>query len=158
MKKKGINCGDQSKKGKEKRTYDGEVYDSLTELQFRLEFIEPRVKTGEIVKWERQVPYVLQEKFVNFEGKNILPIKYIADYVVHWKDGTYTVFDVKGNPDATSKIKRKIFWKVYPDIRYIWMCRSIKYGNGAKDYYEELEDRRKTDKKKKKKRNKGNQK
>jgi hypothetical protein len=153
MKKKRSKYGvDQSKKGKEKRTYDGEVYDSLTELQFRLEFIEPRVKTGEIVKWERQVPYVLQEKFVNFEGKNILPIKYIADYVVHWKDGTYTVFDVKGNPDATSKIKRKIFWKVYPDIRYIWMCRSIKYGNGANWItYEELEDRRKADKSQKRK-------
>jgi len=152
MKKKRSKYGvDQSKKGKEKRTYNGEVYDSLTELQFLKEFIEPKVKTGEIVKWERQIPYVLQEKFTNFEGKTILPIKYIADYVVHWENDTFTVFDVKGNPDATSKVKRKLFWCVYPNIQYIWMCRSVKYGNGTNWLtYEDLENKRKADKKNKK--------
>lgn len=152
MKKKRSKYGvDQTKKGKEKRTYNGEVYDSLTELQFLQEYIEPKVKTGEIVKWERQIPYVLQEKFSNFEGKTILPIKYIADYVVWWKDNTYTVFDVKGHPDSTSKIKRKMFWKVYPDIQYIWMCRSIIYSNGTNWItYEEIEKIRRQKKQNKK--------
>lgn len=148
MKKRSKYNVDMTQKGIKKRTYNGEVYDSLTELQFLKEFIELKMKTGEIVKWERQVPYVLQEAFINFEGKSILPIKYIADYVVWWKDGTFTVFDIKGNPDSASKIKRKIFWKVYPNIKYVWMCRSIKFGNETHWIsYDELEKLRKLEKK-----------
>lgn len=150
MKKRSKYNIDTTQKGIKKRTYNGEVYDSLTELQFLKEFIEPKIKTGEIVKWERQVPYVLQEAFINFEGKSILPIKYVADYVVWWKDDTSTVFDVKGNPDSASKIKRKIFWKVYPDVQYVWMCRSIKFGDETHWIcYDELEKLRRLAKKNK---------
>ena len=52
---------DISEKGKEKRTYKGILYDSLTEIQFVKEFIEPRLESGEIKSYERQVEYILQD-------------------------------------------------------------------------------------------------
>lgn len=138
---------DTTKKGKEKRTYNGEVFDSLTELNFLKEWILPKVESGEIIKWERQIPFILQEGFIH-NDKKVLPIKYVSDFIVYWKNGTRTVFDVKGLPDQVSKLKRKLFWKVYPNVEYIWMCRNIKYGVWLT--YEELESKRKADKKKQK--------
>lgn len=141
---------DNTKKGIEKRTYDGVVYDSLTEMRFVTEWILPKVESGEIIRWERQVPFILQEGFVR-NNKKVLPIKYISDFIVYWKDGTRTIFDVKGLPDAISKLKRKIFWKRYPDEEYIWMCRNIKFGDESHWItYEELEAKRKAEKKAKK--------
>lgn len=143
---------DQTKKGIEKRTYKGELYDSLSELQFLLEIIEPKMGSGEIIKWERQVKFTLQEGFI-YNGKKILPIYYIADYVAYLPDGSRVIIDVKGNPDQVSKIKKKMMFYRYPNEKYIWVCRSIKY---CKDknipwlLYEDLEKKRKEDKKKKK--------
>ena len=54
---------DISEKGKKERTYKGIVYDSKTELLFLQEFIEPRLESGEIKSYTRQVEYVLQDKF-----------------------------------------------------------------------------------------------
>lgn len=138
---------DTTKKGKEKRTYNGMEFDSLTELNFLKEWILPKVESGEIIKWERQIPFILQEGFTR-NGKNVLPIKYVCDYIVYWKNGTRTVFDVKGLPDQVSKLKRKLYWKKYPNEEYIWMCRNIKYGGWLT--YEELEAKKKADKKKEK--------
>lgn len=142
---------DQTKKGKEKRTYNGEVYDSLTELQFLKEFIEPKIGSGEIIKWERQVKFTLQEGFL-YKGRKILPITYIADYIIYWKTGGRTIVDIKGLPDQVSKLKKKLFQYKYPDEDYVWMCRSIKYGKDSDSnwlLYEDLEKKRKDDKKKK---------
>ena len=65
------------------------------------------MKSGEILSYERQVEYVLQDKF-KYKGKTILPIKYRSDFNVVWSDGTLQVFDVKGNPDSMSLLKRKM--------------------------------------------------
>lgn len=140
---------DQTKKGKEKRTYNGVIYDSLAELQFLREFIEVKMVSGEIIKWERQVKFTLQEGFT-YKGKKVLPITYIADYVIYWNDNTRTIVDVKGNPDQVAKLKKKLFQYKYPNENYIWMCRSIKYGENGSNWllYEDLEKKRKQDKKK----------
>lgn len=141
---------DMTQKGKEKRTYNGETFDSLTELNFLKEWILPKVESGEIIKWERQVPFILQEGFIH-SGVKVLPIKYVSDFIVYWSDGTRTIYDVKGLPDSLSKCKRKLFWKRYPDEKYIWMCRNIKYGGDSHWLtYEELEKKKKEDKKAKK--------
>lgn len=151
MKKSKYNV-DLSEKGKAKRTYQGITFDSETELKFLLEWIEPKLKTGEILSYERQVPYVLQEGFINFDGKRILPIKYVADYVITFSDNRQIVVDVKGQPDATAKLKKKMFEFKYRDIPFYWYCRSIKYSDGDNwIVYEELEKRRKADKKSKNK-------
>jgi hypothetical protein len=49
------------------------------------------VKTGEIVKIEKNVPM-----FLNVNGHSICPGKYIAPFVCYAKDGTRTIVD----PDA----------------------------------------------------------
>ena len=149
MKKSKYNV-DLSEKGKKKRTYKGITFDSETEMKFLIEWIEPKIDIGEIVSYEMQVPYILQEGFVNFEGKKILPIKYVADYVISFADNRQIVVDVKGLPDTTAKLKRKLFEYKFRDIPFYWYCHSIKYGNGNGDNwitYDELEKRRKSDKK-----------
>ena len=135
---------DMTKKGKEKRTYNGEVFDSLTELNFLKEWILPKVESGEILRYELQIPFVLQEGFTHNNIK-ILPIKYVSDFIVYWKDGTRTIFDVKGLPDSLSKCKRKMFWNKYPNEDYIWMCRNLKHGGWLT--YEDLEKKKKEEKK-----------
>lgn len=142
---------DQTKKGIEKRTYNGEVYDSLAELQFLKEVIEVKMGSGEITKWERQVKFTLQEGFT-YKGKKVLPINYIADYVIYLPNNGRVIIDVKGNPDQVSKLKKKMMMYKYPNENYIWVCRSIKYSSN-KDMpwllYEDLEKKRKENKKKK---------
>ena len=47
-------------------------------------------------------------------------------------------------------LRKKLFEYKYPNEDYIWMCRSIKYGDGSNWLlYEDLEKKRKEDKKKK---------
>lgn len=148
-KKRSLYNVDQTKKGIEKRTYNGELYDSLTELNFLKEWILPKVESGEIIRYERQIPFILQEGFTK-NNKKILPIKYVSDFIVYWNDGTRTIFDVKGLPDSVSKLKRKIFWKQFPDEDYIWMCRNIKHGDESHWLtYEDLEQKKKLEKKSK---------
>lgn len=141
---------DQTKEGIKKRTYNGVRYDSLAELQFLWEVIEPKVKSGEIIKWERQVKFELQEGFT-YKGKKVLPINYIADYVIYWANRKRTIIDVKGKIDATAKLKKKLFAYKYPDEDYVWVCRNIKYGDETHwILYDDLEKIRKENKKKNK--------
>lgn len=154
MKKKRSKYGvDLTDKGKKERTYQDILYDSKTEMLFYKEYLEPRISTGEIIDVKRQVPYTLQESFTRLNGDKILPIKYISDFDVTYADGRFVVYDVKGNPDNLSKQKRKIFWRRYPKIELIFICRNIKYGGWIP--YDELEKKRKQDKKDKKNNFKG---
>lgn len=127
-KKRSLYNIDISKEGKKKRTYKGITYDSLTEMQFMKEVIEPKLASGEITKFERQVTYVLQDGFTMKNGEKILPIKYKSDYDVWYADGTFVVFDIKGQPDTVSLLKRKMFRYRYPDIDLVFICRNLKRG------------------------------
>lgn len=118
---------DISEKGKKERTYKGIRYDSKTEMLFYIEFVEPRLESGEIISCTRQVEYVLQDKF-KYKDKTILPIKYRSDFNIVWRDGTLQVFDVKGNPDNMSLLKRKMIWAKYPELNLTFICRNLKYG------------------------------
>lgn len=114
------------------RTYEGIVFDSAMEMQYYRDFVLPRLKSGEIKSCERQVKYILQEKFkrVNSAGKteNIRAIDYVADFVLVWADGRKQVIDTKGMADATALLKRKLFWFKYPDVEYLWLTKNLKYG------------------------------
>ena len=81
------------------------------------------MESGGILTCERQVDYELQEKFKH-DGKTVLPIKYVADFVVTYNDGNITVIDTKGMPDSVALLKRKLFWFKYPDIDYQWVSYS----------------------------------
>lgn len=111
-------------KDKIKRTFDGEVFDSIMEMRFYRDFILPRIRSGEYVSCEKQVTYELQPKF-EYQGKTIHAITYIADFVVVDQFGHIIVFETKGCPDNTSKIKAKIYKYKYPEIDYRWICYSL---------------------------------
>ena len=145
---------DISEKGKKERTYKGVTFDSKTELLFLQEFIEPRLESGEILSYTRQVEYVLQDKF-EYKGKKILPIKYRSDFNVVWSNGELQVFDVKGNPDNLSLLKRKMMWAKYPETNLTFICRNLKYGGWIE--FDELKKKRREAKKTESKGVKGNE-
>lgn len=128
---------DLTSRGKSERTYQGVTYDSKTEMKFYTEVIEPGLKSGEIIKCERQVVYILQEGFTRDDGKKIQPIKYISDFDVYYKDGRKVIFDVKGGVvDPVCLLKRKLFWYRYPNETLVFICRNLKYGGWLS--YEDL--------------------
>ncbi len=120
----------------------------MTEMQFMKEVIEPKLASGEITKFERQVTYVLQDGFTMKSGEKILPIKYVSDYDVWYSDGTFIVYDIKGQPDSVSLLKRKLFRYRYPDINLVFICRNLKRGGWIT--YDELKKMKVLEKKSKK--------
>lgn len=57
----------------------------------------------------------------------------MADFYLIYSDGHCEVIDVKGMADVSAKLKRKLFWYVYPDLSYRWVSYSQKDG-GWVDY------------------------
>lgn len=114
-------------KGKEDRTYNGIVFDSQLEMKYYRDVLLPKVESGEVVNYELQKKYILQDGFER-NGKKILPITYIADFYIEYSDGRAEVVDTKGMPDSVAQIKRKMFWRKYPDIEYNWMVNVKKFG------------------------------
>lgn len=135
--------------GKDKgdREFDGIVFDSVVEMKYYRDVILPAVSAGEIVKFERQKKYILQPKFKH-NNKNVQPIEYKADFFVVFKDGKEQVIDIKGCPDAVAKMKRKMFWFVYPNIEYLWIGYSKLDGGWVT--YETIQTGRKQRKKQRK--------
>lgn len=126
------------------RSFDGIVFDSAVEMKYYKDVIMPKIQNGEIVYFERQKKYVLQPDFVHC-GKKILPIEYKADFFTIDKNGKETVIDIKGFPDSVAKLKRKMFWYVYPDLDYVWIGYSKK--DGGWTTYEDIVSGRKQRKK-----------
>lgn len=110
-----------------KRTYDGIVFDSQMEMKYYRDVVLPLYRSGEIKSFELQKEYTLQPKFHNGE-KTVLPITYVADFYLEYNDGGQEVIDTKGFADSVAKIKRKMFWYVFPDVKYRWVTYVKKYG------------------------------
>lgn len=130
-----------------KRTYNEIVFDSEMEMKYYRDVVCPAVESGDIVDYELQKPYILQPKFTH-NDKNIKAITYVADFYVKYKDGREEVIDVKGCPDTVAKIKRKMFWYVYPDITYLW--KTLSKIDGGWCNWEYVDEQRKLRKKAKK--------
>lgn len=107
-------------KDTERRTCDGIIFASILEMKYYRDMILPQMRSGYIVKCELQKPYELQPKFIH-ESKTVQPITYVADFYIEYKNGKSLVIDTKGFPDSVAKIKRKMFWYLYPDIQYQWI-------------------------------------
>ena len=107
-------------KDNSKRTYDGITFDSILEMKYYRDVVLPKMESGEIKHYELQKKYILQNGF-DRNGKKVLPITYIADFYIEYFDGQTEVIDIKGCPDTTAKIKRKLFWHKYPNIDYQWI-------------------------------------
>lgn len=107
----------------EKRTCNNIVFDSVIEMKYYRDVVLPEWGSGNILSFELQKPYVLQPKFIH-DGKTVKEITYVADFYIEYADGRIEVIDIKGMPDSVAKIKRKMFWYIYPDIDYKWICYS----------------------------------
>lgn len=92
-------------------------------MKFYKDWIIPKIASGDIISCEMQVKYELQQKFIH-DGRTVLPIVYIADFVVTFANNHTTVYDTKGLPDSVALLKRKMFWYKYPDIDYQWISYS----------------------------------
>jgi hypothetical protein len=110
---------------KEKRTYNGIVFDSIKEMN-RYKDLLLLQSANKITGLERQPKFVLQEPFVYGQGKQ-RAIIYIADFKYHDKiKGMEIVEDVKavnkkGKIITTEvyRIKKKLLLKKYWNINFI---------------------------------------
>lgn len=118
---------------REKRTYNGIVFDSVMEMRFYRDVVLPQAESGDIARYELQKEYILQPEFINRDGKKVKPITYVADFYIEHDDGRIEVIDTKGCADSSAKLKRKLFWYKYPELNYRWICYS-KCDGGWVDY------------------------
>lgn len=149
----------QNKKTKEmgkiyhKRTeIDGIVFDSQTEAEY-YEYLKEEFRMKRVRKFEMQQEFILQDKFLIVNGERIeeshkdfkklqkanpgcttQAIKYIADFVVHYADGTVKVIDVKGQKTVDFKIKEKMFNYRYPEYNKLYCV--VKYNKQWMEYDE----------------------
>jgi len=134
-----------------KRTYNGIVFDSELEMKYYRDVVLPGMESGHIKYYELQKLYELQPKFVH-DDKTVQSIKYVADFYIEYADGRVEVIDTKGIPDSTAIIKRKMFWYVYPEIRYIWVTYSLIDGGWCDyDYIKQQRNLRRKNKRNKEK-------
>ena len=106
----------KGKFGSFKITVNDMQFDSIMESRYYIHLLMLKADK-KIRNFERQVTIELQPKFKDqFTGKTILPIRYIADFVVEGIDGTKTVIDVKGVETPEFRIKKKMFQFKYPNI------------------------------------------
>lgn len=108
------------KSDKSGRTCDGIVFDSKMEMQYYRDVVKPGLASGKIVAYEMQKKYELQPGFRR-NGKAVRPVYYVADFFIVHSDGSEVVIDIKGFPTDTAKLKRKMFWYIYPDADYKWL-------------------------------------
>lgn len=133
---------------KEKRTWNGILFDSKAECDFYKDWILPAKEEGRIVEYELQKEYLLQPSFVH-EDKKIHPIVYRSDFYFVTDKGTEVVVDVKGMPTPEARLKRKMMWYLHPEVQFYWVAQSKKYGGWVE--YDRLQKLRKEAKKKKEK-------
>lgn len=135
-----------------KTEIDGIVFDSQTEAEYYL-YLKEEMNMKRIRKFEMQKEFVLQEKFLIVNGERIdesnkdfkkiqkanpgcttQAIKYIADFVVDYSDGTRKVIDVKGQKTVDFKIKEKMFNYRYPEYNKLYCV--VKYNGQWMEYDE----------------------
>ena len=98
-----------------KTAIDGITFDSLKEGRRYTELKQLQTE-GFIKEFACQPVFVLQEGYRRSDGKAIRPIKYIADFLVVYPDGSIEYEDVKSPATAADKvflIKRKLLESKY---------------------------------------------
>lgn len=131
------------------RTCNGIVFDSKMEMRYYKDVLCPGVESGSVQHYELQKKYELQPWFV-YDGKKKRPINYVADFYIEYADGSKIVIDIKGFADNTAKLKRKLFWYRYPDVKYIWLTYIEKWGGWIEyDRVKELRDKARKERNKK---------
>ena len=135
-----------------KTEVDGIVFDSQTEAEY-YQYLKEEMNMRRVRKFEMQKEFILQEKFLIVNGERIdesnkdfkkiqkanpgcttQAIKYIADFVVDYADGTKKVIDVKGQKTVDFKIKEKMFNYRYPEYNKLFCV--VKYKGQWMEYNE----------------------
>jgi len=113
-----------------KVTVNDILFDSIMESRY---YVHLLILQGEnkIKSFERQVTIELQPKFKDkFTGKTILPIRYIADFVIVDNDDVQWIVDVKGLETPEFKLKKKMLQYKYPDTKFVcvqWVASQQKW-------------------------------
>ncbi len=91
-----------------KTQIDGIIFDSKKEAEYYKNLLLLK-QAGEVVDIKLQPEFELQEGYVK-DGIKIRPIKYIADFLVVYKDGHIEIVDTKGyRKDKVYLLKKKLF-------------------------------------------------
>lgn len=107
----------RNKFGNHKQEVDGRQFDSTLEADAYIWLRELECE-GKIQAFELQPVFLLQEEFEKL-GKKFQPIRYIADFLITWPDGTREVVDTKGERTDVYLLKRKLFEFRYPELRIV---------------------------------------
>lgn len=134
----------KSKYGATKVHVNGIKFDSIVEAKYYVYLLKEKATRKNIKEIKLQVPFILQDK-IKKNGKTILPIKYIADFVINYTNDTTRVIDIKGAVTADFKLKRKMFEYRYLD--YTLECINLYEDKWL--HLEEIEKLRKLKKKEK---------
>lgn len=102
----------RSKYNNKKVTLDGITFDSKIEASY-YEHLKQLEQQGIISEFLMQKEYIVFEGYTK-GGKKVLPIKYKADFEVHYPDNRIEVIDIKGFETADFKLKKKLFEYRFP--------------------------------------------
>ncbi len=106
------------KYGAQASVYDNIKFDSKLEMKCYIAL--KQMKRANLIKdFKLQVPYELQEKYVNVNGKKIRAINYVSDFVIENNNGYIFIVDCKGMVLQYFKLKKKLFEYKYKEILYI---------------------------------------
>lgn len=107
-----------NKYGAKKTEYNGVTYDSKFEAEYA-QTLDLRVKAGDILNYQRQVPFPLE---VNgqFIGK------YVMDFVVYHPDARIELVEIKGFETAVYKLKAKLLRAIYLEDNPRWFYTVVK--------------------------------
>lgn len=101
-----------SKYKNKKVILNGIEFDSQIESKYYLYLLEQQ-KKGIVSEFLMQKEYIIFEGY-DKNGKKVRPIKYKADFEVHYPDGHIEVIDIKGFETKDFNIKKKLFEFRYP--------------------------------------------
>lgn len=101
-----------SKYKNKKVALNGIEFDSQIESRYYLYLLEQQ-KKGIVSEFLMQKEYIIFEGY-DKNGKKVRPIKYKADFEVHYPDGRIEVIDIKGFETKDFNIKKKLFEFRYP--------------------------------------------
>jgi hypothetical protein len=91
-----------------KTQIDGIIFDSKKEAEYYKNLLLLK-QAGEVVDIKLQPEFELQEGYIK-DSVKIHPIKYIADFLVVYKDGHIEIIDTKGyRKDKVYLLKKKLF-------------------------------------------------
>ena len=91
-----------------KTQIDGIIFDSKKETEYYKNLLLLK-QAGEVIDIKLQPEFELQEGYVK-DGVKIRPIKYIADFLVVYKDRHIEIIDTKGyRKDKVYLLKKKLF-------------------------------------------------